>query len=150
MSKQHHPVWIGLGSISMFFHMWLIFSGLVPSLISRPIHMALALPWVFLFCIRSKPQLYFGYILTLLGILSCLYIAINESLLSEQYGFINGWDQFLISGILISVTIGMARRTVGWPLPVITLLFLLYGLFGNNVPGAVSYTHLTLPTILLV
>ena len=143
MSKQHHPVWIGLGSISIFFHMWLIFSGLVPSLISRPIHMALALPWVFLFCIRSKPQLYFGYILTLLGILSCLYIAINESLLSEQYGFINGWDQFLISGILISVTLEMARRTVGWPLPVITLLFLMYGLFGDNVPG--EFGHAGIP-----
>ena len=105
--------------------------------------MALALPWVFLFCIRSKPQLYFGYILTLLGILSCLYIAINESLLSEQYGFINGWDQFLISGILISVTLEMARRTVGWPLPVITLLFLMYGLFGDNVPG--EFGHAGIP-----
>ena len=143
MAKQHHPVWIGLGLLSIFFHMWLIFSGLVPSLISRPLHMALALPWVFIFCHKSKPQLYFGYLLTFLGILSCLYIAINESLLSEQYGFINGWDQFLISGILIFVTLEMARRTVGWPLPVITFLFLLYGLFGDNVPG--EFGHAGIP-----
>ena len=143
MAKQHHPVWIGLGLLSIFFHMWLIFSGLVPSLISRPLHMALALPWVFIFCLKSKPQLYFGYLLTFLGILSCLHIAINESLLSEQYGFINGWDQFLISGILIFVTLEMARRTVGWPLPVITFLFLLYGLFGDNVPG--EFGHAGIP-----
>jgi TRAP transporter 4TM/12TM fusion protein len=143
MAKQHHPVWIGLGLLSIFFHMWLIFSGLVPSLISRPLHMALALPWVFMFCLKSKAQLYVGFLLTFLGILSCLYIAINESLLSEQYGFINGLDQFLISGILIFVTLEMARRTVGWPLPVITLLFLLYGLFGDNVPG--EFGHAGIP-----
>ena len=46
--------WVGLGALSIGFHIWLIFSGLVPNLVSRPLHMALALPWVFVFLAKSK------------------------------------------------------------------------------------------------
>ena len=47
--KSHRWIWVSLGATSITFHIWLIFSGLVPSLVSRPLHMALALPWVFVF-----------------------------------------------------------------------------------------------------
>jgi hypothetical protein len=40
------PVWLVLGAASIAFHLWLIFSGLVPNLVSRPLHMALAVPWI--------------------------------------------------------------------------------------------------------
>ena len=40
-------IWILLGLLSIIFHIFLIFSGLIPNLISRPLHMALAIPWVF-------------------------------------------------------------------------------------------------------
>ena len=103
--KEIKYIWIGLGLLSILFHIYLIFSGLVPSLISRPLHMALAIPWVFIFISQNKPQLFLGYIFSFFGILSCVYIAINESLLSEQYGFLNGTDQFLISTILIYILI---------------------------------------------
>ncbi len=143
MARHQHPLWIGLGLLSIFFHIWLIFSGLVPSLIARPMHMALALPWIFIFLAKNEIQRYLGFILTSLGVLSCLYIAKNEPLLSEQYGFISGWEQVLISGILILITLEMARRTVGWPLPVIALLFLIYGLIGDKVPG--EFGHAGIP-----
>ena len=143
MARHQHPLWIGLGLLSIFFHIWLIFSGLVPSLIARPMHMALALPWIFVFLAKNEIQRYLGFILTSLGVLSCLYIAKNEPLLSEQYGFISGWEQILISGVLILITLEMARRTVGWPLPVIALLFLIYGLIGDKVPG--EFGHAGIP-----
>jgi len=47
--KSTRSIWIGLGALSVVFHLWLIFSGLVPNLVSRPLHMALVIPWVFLF-----------------------------------------------------------------------------------------------------
>jgi len=46
--------WPTLGIVCISFHVWLIFAGLVPNLVSRPIHMALALPWVLLW--RPKGQ----------------------------------------------------------------------------------------------
>ena len=146
--KEIKYIWIGLGLLSILFHIYLIFSGLVPSLISRPLHMALAIPWVFIFISQNKPQLFLGYIFSFFGILSCVYIVINEPLLSEQYGFLNGTDQFLISIILIFITLEMARRTVGWPLPLITLFFLLYGLTGDKIPGEFGHPGIPINSFL--
>ncbi len=143
MVRTQNPLWIILGLVTVFFHIWLIFSGLVPSLISRPIHMALAIPWVFIFISKNKSQFYLGSILTVIGVCSCIYIALNEPSLSDQYGFIQGWDQSIIGVALIAITLEMARRTVGWPLPVITLLFLIYGLVGDKVPG--EFGHAGIP-----
>ncbi len=143
MVRTQNPLWIILGLVTVFFHIWLIFSGLVPSLISRPIHMALAIPWVFIFISKNRSQFYLGSILTIIGVCSCIYIALNEPSLSDQYGFIQGWDQSIIGVALIAITLEMARRTVGWPLPVITLLFLIYGLVGDKVPG--EFGHAGIP-----
>ena len=148
MVRTQNPFWIGLGLITVFFHIWLIFSGLVPSLISRPIHMALAIPWVFLFVSKNKGPLYLESILSAIGVFCCFYIALNEPSLSDQYGFIQGWYQFIIGSALIAITLEMARRTVGWPLPVITLLFLIYGLIGDKVPGEFGHAGIPLNSFL--
>ena len=144
MTEQNHrPIWVGLGIASIGFHIWLIFSGLVPSLVSRPLHMALALPWVFIFTATGAWQRRIGLLLTTVGVLFCGFIAFNESSLSDQYGFITGGWQITVGIGLILLTLEMARRAVSWPLPLITLLFLLYGLFGSLIPG--EFGHPGLP-----
>ena len=35
------PGWVALGAVSVVFHLGLIFYGLTPALVSRPLHMAL-------------------------------------------------------------------------------------------------------------
>lgn len=135
MENKHHFLWIFLGAISIGFHLWLIFSGLVPSLVSRPLHMALALPWIFIFPARGLRQQTVGLALTTTGMIGCFYIALNEAGLSDQYGFVSGWWQMAVGAGLLMLTLEMARRVVGWPLPTIALVFLIYGLFGNAIPG---------------
>ena len=143
IEKSHRWIWVSLGGASIIFHIWLIFSGLVPSLVSRPLHMALALPWVFVFASHGIFQRRFGLFLTIVGSLFCGFIALNESALSDQYGFISGSWQVMVGVGLILLTLEMARRTVSWPLPLITLLFVLYGLFGSHIPG--EFGHPGLP-----
>ena len=105
--------------------------------------MALALPWVFVFTAEGTAQRFLGLSLTIIGTLSCSFIALNESSLSEQYGFISGGWQVIVAVSLILLTLEMARRAVSWPLPLITFLFLLYGIFGNHIPG--EFGHPGLP-----
>ena len=146
--KSHRWIWVSLGATSITFHIWLIFSGLVPSLVSRPLHMALALPWVFVFAARGTTQRRFGLFLTIVGSLFCGFIALNESALSDQYGFIVGSWQITVGVGLILLTLEMARRAVSWPLPLITFLFLLYGLFGSHIPGEFGHPGLPLNSFL--
>jgi TRAP transporter 4TM/12TM fusion protein len=140
---KENNVWIILGACCIVFHICLIFSGLVPSLIARPMHMALALPWIFVFPAHNLVQKVFGISLTVIGIICCLYIAVNEGPLSDQYGFISGWHQLIISFALLCITIEMARRAIGWPLPCIATLFLFYGLLGDYIPG--EFGHAGIP-----
>src|SRR3546814_12425254 len=68
-AKQHKPpyLWVFLGLVSIVFHLGLIFSGLVPALVARPLHMALALPWLFIFGARSRRPRISGALLMLSG-----------------------------------------------------------------------------------
>src|SRR3546814_11526410 len=78
-AKQHTPpyLWMFLGLVSIVFHLSLIFTGLVPALVARPLHMALALPWPSIFGARSRRQRIPGAILMLAGRAACFYTASN-------------------------------------------------------------------------
>jgi len=128
-------IWILLGLISIIFHIFLIFSGLVPNLVSRPLHMALAIPWVLLYTTKLEKRNIFDITLSLLGIFFCFWIAYNNDSISDQYGFIENNFQLLISIFLLLLVLEMARRSVGYPLPLVAFISLLYGVFGYLIPG---------------
>ena len=146
--KSTRSVWIGLGALSIIFHLWLIFSGLVPNLVSRPIHMALIIPWVFLF----KPSVGLWRVcdwgFTLVGSAACFWVVANHNLLLDQYGYLANDFQTVIAVILLITVLEMARRSIGWPLPLLALAALLYGLFGNYVPGEFGHPGTPLASFL--
>lgn len=141
-------IWIGLGALSVIFHLWLIFSGLVPNLVSRPLHMALVIPWVFLFKPSGGLRRIFDWGFTLVGIASCFWIVANHNLLLDQYGYLANGFQTVIAVILLVTVLEMARRSIGWPLPLLAFAALLYGLFGNYVPGEFGYPGTPLASFL--
>ena len=146
--KSTRSIWIGLGALSVVFHIWLIFSGLVPNLVSRPLHMALVIPWVFLF----KPSVglwrIFDWGFTLAGIAACFWIIANHNLLLDQYGYLANDFQMVIAVILLVTVLEMARRSIGWPLPLLAFAALLYGLFGGYVPGEFGHPGTPLASFL--
>ncbi len=140
------PVWLlaALGFASVAFHLYLIFSGLIPNLISRPLHMALALPWVFIIGAQAGSwSRKSGVLLCLAGWAACSYIIFNRQALDDQYGSLQGELQFAVALVLIAVTLEMARRAVKLALPIVALIAILYGLFGQYIPG--EFGHAGLP-----
>jgi TRAP transporter 4TM/12TM fusion protein len=144
----HSRLWVCLGLLSILFHLGLVFSGLVPNLVARPLHMALALPWLFIFAARSRGQKISGFILMLAGEAACLYTAFNADMLSNQYGFLSGDVQIVVGLTLLVVTLEMARRAIGWPLPMVALVCLLYGFFGQYIPGQFGHPAVPLESTL--
>jgi len=130
---------------SVSYHLWLIFQGLIPNLVSRPLHFALALPWLFFFSqSSSSSERLSGWVLGTLGIGACLWVAINQSALGDQYGILSGNFQIAAGITLLLVVLEGARRAIGWPLPMVALIALLYGLLGQHLPGEFGHSGLPL------
>lgn len=142
------PVWIALGALVVVFHLGLIFSGLVPTLVARPLHMALVLPWVFLAGATGGVARLTGALLTGLGVAGCLWIAFDHAALRNQYGFLESDFQVGLAVVLLVIAMEGARRSIGWPLPLVALAALLYGLFGQHIPGEFGHAGTPLRSFL--
>ncbi|KIN71039.1 TRAP transporter permease [Sulfitobacter guttiformis] len=140
--------WLLLAAGLVGYHLTLIFSGLVPNLVSRPLHMAFILPFVLILGASSRAGLVSGTVLTVLGVGAALWIALNNDMLGDQYGFLEGDFQKLIAITLLVVTLETARRAIGWPLPIVAGLALLYGLYGQYIPGQFGHSGTPLSSFL--
>ncbi len=145
---------LAFAALIVGYHLWLVTQGLVANLVSRPIHLALALGWVFFVAaaplvggdgrIRSGAGRAIGWALGLGGIAACAYIVFNLAALDDQYGSLRGAFQFVMAAVLIAAVLEAARRAIGPALPTVALIALAYGLFGRHLPGAIG--HPGLPT----
>jgi len=133
-----------LAVLTVGFHIYLIFTGLMPNLVTRPLHLALVLPWIFLFTKdESQTTKYIGYILLVLSLFSSFYIILNHVDLEDQYGSLENSLQYFVAITLIVSVLEMARRSVKLALPTTALIALLYGLFGHYIPG--NFGHQEIP-----
>ncbi|MDR9395708.1 MAG: TRAP transporter fused permease subunit [Roseovarius sp.] len=133
-SSAARVFWASFALASVVFHLGLVFSGLVPNLVSRPVHLVFVLPWV-LVRGRAGGALWSGLVLAALGIGGALWVTLNHDALGDQYGFLEGRGQIAIAVTLILVVLEAARRAIGWPLPVVAALALAYALLGQYIPG---------------
>ncbi len=141
---------VGFATLCVGYHIYLIFTGLLPNLLSRPLHLGLALPWVFLIGTAgdSRIKKYSGYLLCAFGVAGCAYVGINRDMLSDQYGFISDPMQMTLGIGLILVVLEMARRVVKFALPCVAVLALLYGLFGHYLPGEFGHGDIPLGSLI--
>lgn len=139
-SRGAAAFWLILATALVTYHLALIFSGLVPNLVSRPLHMAFILPFVLMLGNKSRWGTISGTVLAASGIAASVWIAINHDRLGDQYGFLEGNLQIAIAVTLLAVTLEAARRAIGWPLPLVAAAALLYGLFGQHIPGQFGHS----------
>lgn len=141
-------IWPALGVVSIAFHLWLVFAGLVPNLVSRPLHMALAIPWIMLWRPHNRRADRWSWLLCIVGVTACLWVAVEQNNLADQYGSLYGTGQTVMAVILILIALEMARRAVGWPMPLIAAITLMYGVFGDLIPGEFGHGGMPLESFL--
>ncbi|TAD88824.1 MAG: TRAP transporter fused permease subunit [Alphaproteobacteria bacterium] len=136
-------------AITVGCHVWLVFTGLVPAMVSRPLHLALALPWVFIIGVNG------GWISRGIGSVFCLtglaitgWIAIDHRRITDQYGWTEGWWQPLVCLALILIVLDLARRAVKWVMPCVAALCLAYAVWGDLIPGEWGHAGIPLEGIL--
>ncbi|MCA1241289.1 TRAP transporter fused permease subunit [Stappia stellulata] len=147
MSPSARLFWAVLGAVSIAFHLALVFSGLVPNLVSRPLHMALALPFVLVLLARTPAERWSGAAIAAVGIAACLWVAVNADALGDQYGYLGGPFQMAVALTLLAVVLEMARRAIGWPLPLVAALALAYAVWGAAIPGEFGHPGLPMASL---
>jgi len=127
------------------FHIYYTTIGFITSLKLYAFHLMFAMVLIFLTFLSFKnknaklhqPSM-LDIIFAILGVLVGFYIIFEEQNLGFRYGNPNFWD-ILFGSIAIILTLEATRRTVGLPLVITTLLFLLYAFLGHYLKGPLSH-----------
>ena len=132
------------------FHYYTAGFGILSELVHRGIHLSFVLGLVFLvFPISSKgydrpaePSLLhplgisiIDWALAIIAVVAVIHVPlIPLDDLAFRVGNPTTTD-VVLGGLLILILLEATRRSVGWPLPIIAILFMLYAIFGRHMPG---------------
>ncbi len=86
----------------------------------------------------ALPGRVLGWVLGGTGFVFSLYHWWFEADLTQRAGELIPAD-WVIGVVTVALVFEAARRVMGWGLPIICGLFLLYGLFGEHLPGALAH-----------
>lgn len=149
LSNRLRPVLTALCLVLVAFQVATAGFGQLPPLTQRAIHVALGLAIVFLSLCRlmeggGGARSVLGRALNLAAAVFSLragaYIISQESRITESFGIIaQPQEKVLAIGLTVCV-LEAARRTTGWPLPLLAVAMILYTLFGDLIPGYWGHT----------
>lgn len=126
-----------------FYHFITCFVGAPATLKHRSLHVSMMLFLSFVlypFSDKSSRKKLPAYdiILSLLSLCITLYVWIDYPNIIARAGIINTMD-LIVGTVLVLLVIEASRRISGWPLTILALVFILYGLFGKNIPGIFAH-----------
>jgi TRAP transporter 4TM/12TM fusion protein len=129
-----------IGFFMSLFHIWVLIVRPIDPWYFRTLHVVLG--GVLLFALvppwknagKDRPYwLDYIFIAMLLAPMIYIFTVFDEWI--YRVGVVpTGWD-FFFSLLFVIAVWEMARRATGWPLAALCILFVLYGHFGNYLPG---------------
>jgi len=143
------------------FHFYTAGFGLLRETTHRGIHLAFVLGLIFLvFPLRKamlthppKPGLtapgsvpWYDWLLAVGIALSVLYIPYIFDDLAFRVGNPSTLD-VVMGSVLVVLLLEATRRAMGWPLPIIALLFMTYALAGSYFPGLLRHSGASWPSL---
>lgn len=142
---------IFIGIILALFHLYTAFFGTYPGLIQRAVHWGLVLTAIFLLPLtqiqvkrsgKSIAKIVIYSLLIVAAIATGAYLIIDYEAILIRTGNFNNTD-FILGIIAVVLLLEATRRMLGWALPIITLVFILYAFFGPYLPGMIGHSGIT-------
>ena len=135
------------------YHLWAATFGAPEAMMHRSVHLTFTFGLIFLTSLSSRKKglsLVTDLVLLAAAMISMAHIFLNYEYVVTRYPYVqslSGWDFWL--GIVVTLLLLEAsRRTIGWALPLTAVAFLLYGLFGQHLPGLLRHTGFSLETLI--
>jgi len=141
-----------VGVAMSIFHIYTAQFGVYSALVQRPVHLAFASVLIFLLHPskkgKAKGWVYFlDGLIILLTMISLVHLVVTFKEVVLRGGAATNQDLWL-GGLLILFVLEGTRRVLGWPLPVIASVFILYALFGKYIPGLWGHRGVDLESLI--
>ena len=129
------------------YHFYASGFGTIREILHRGIHISFVVGLVFIFYSwkkidQSKENFktpYIDIILSILVVISALYLPLlPPEVLASRVGNPESIE-IIMGSFLIVLTLEAARRSIGFTLPFICVLFILFAIFGPYFPGALKH-----------
>jgi TRAP transporter 4TM/12TM fusion protein len=125
------------------FHLYTAAFGLMAAIYQRSIHWMLMGVLIFLLYPVSKKRPgdridFWDWIFAGLLVIGCMNIILNWDAISMREGMAIPSDIYL-GVIMVLLVLEAARRSMGWPLPIVAIVAMLYALFGPYFPGMLAH-----------
>lgn len=125
------------------FHLYTAAFGLLPAMYQRAIHWMFMGVLIFLLypTTKSRPKNkidLWDWVFAILLAIGCLNILLNWDAIAMREGMPTQSDIYL-GTMMIILVIEAGRRSMGWPLPIVAIIALIYGIFGQYFPGVLAH-----------
>jgi len=125
------------------YHLYTAFFGPPVTLKHRSLHVAMMLSMAFIMYPFStkcdnKKVAWYDWIFVALSCAVPFYVWTDYLGVVERAGRASETDM-LIATLLVFLVLEASRRVTGWALPILSLTFIAYGLFGRDMPGIFAH-----------
>ncbi len=134
------------------FQVYVAVQGFLPVLIQGSVHLgfALALALVGRRTVRElfAPRVGVQAALALGALASVAYVVANYDRYTTRIAFVDPLEpaDVVVGLFTIGLVVLVALQTIGWPLTIVTLVFLAYGFLGPWLPGVLAHRGMDLRT----
>ncbi|HAS91984.1 MAG TPA: C4-dicarboxylate ABC transporter permease [Clostridiales bacterium] len=129
--------------IISIYHIYTSMFGAPATLKHRSLHVSMMLFLSFLMyrfnnkaSLKKVPK--YDLFLAVLSLGITLYMWVDYPNIISRAGVINNLDM-IVGTLLVLMVMDVSRRISGWPLTILATLFIIYGLFGKNLPGIFAH-----------
>ncbi len=137
---------VGLAIILAGFSLYTAFFGVMPDMIQRSFHLGLILGLVFFGAISSPRELvnqgsFFTVLaiaLTIIGMGVMFYHIVYFSDVNDRFGELTEIE-FYLGLVATLIVLEATRRSIGWPIVILAIIFLLYAYYGSYMPGLAAH-----------
>ncbi|WP_283164004.1 MULTISPECIES: TRAP transporter permease [Roseinatronobacter] len=142
------------------YHMVVAYIGTPMSDFHYPVHVFFALVVLFLASAASSRDKLTGWrrtastlwdvLMVIISVAATAYLFLDPHYPGNRFTYVQALTPLEIilgTGLIIGL-LDAARRTVGWVLVVVLLVFILYAIFGNHLPGALNHNGFSYQRVL--
>ncbi len=143
-----------ISAICICFTLFQLYTGIFgvyDAMIQRAVHLAFGLCLVYLLYPSGKKWARdrmhpLDIILAVVAAAACMYVVVFYEQLVNRAGTVTDID-LIVGVVAIILVLEAARRVVGWPMVIISGIFILYALFGAYIPGQLAHRGVDLENL---